>query len=39
VLGVGVTAEGEWLYEQPPAVQLEGIVAKWPQSLYYRGIR
>lgn len=34
-----VEAEGEWLYEQAVALELEGIVAKLSSSTYQPGIR
>ncbi len=34
-----VEAEGEWLYEQAVALELEGIVAKLCTSTYQPGIR
>ena len=40
VLMVGtLDTEGEWLYQQALALQLEGIVGKRLDSLYYPGIR
>ena len=40
VLVVGtLDTEGEWLYEQALALQLEGIVGKRLDSLYYPAVR
>ena len=40
VLRVGtLDSAGEWLYQQALALQLEGIVGKRLDSLYYPGIR